>query len=178
MSHHLIKRQEICCCSTSDLVFDGRIHQTRLLVAKIKWLICDVIQDFLSLQKISHNIQDYSQNGTTPDIQMMWVIYNVISLHRLLERWEILYCCRSDLVFDGGIHQTWLNEVIPLWCNSRFSCHWRKTINPWELIFPWKWSDFCVMWYLYICDEKGERFNPVAWRITYLMEIFTKRDCC
>ena len=32
---------------------------------KINWLICDVIQDFVSLQKLSHNIQDYSHNGST-----------------------------------------------------------------------------------------------------------------
>ena len=153
----VIKSQEICCCSRSDTVFDGRIHQTRLLLAKIKWFICDVIHDFLSLQKISHNIQDYSQNGTTPTVKMMWVISNVIYLHRLLERWNILSCCRSNRVFNGGIQQMWLNEVIPLWCNSRFSCHWRKTINPREftgmihpreMISPSKWSESSVMWYL------------------------------
>ena len=33
------------------------------------------------------------------------------------------------------------------------------------------------MWYVYITDEKGERFNPVAWVITYLTEVFRKHDC-
>ena len=30
------------------------------------------------------------------------------------------------------------------------------------------------VWYLYIADEKGDRFNPVPGVITYLMEAFTK----
>ena len=37
---------------------------------KINWLICDVIDDFLLLQKLWHNIQDCSQNGTTPEVQV------------------------------------------------------------------------------------------------------------
>ena len=31
--------------SWSDHVFHGGIHQTRLLLAKMKWFICDVIPD-------------------------------------------------------------------------------------------------------------------------------------
>ena len=49
-----------------------------------------------------------------------------------------------------------------------------RTINPKKGIFPWKWSDSSVMSYLYIADKKGERFNNVAGRITYFMEVFTK----
>ena len=49
------------------------------------------------------------------------------------------------------------------------------TINPRERIFPWKIIVSSVMSYLYITDEKGERFCLVAGVIQYLMEAFTKR---
>ena len=33
-------------------------------------MICHVIHDFILLQKLSHNIQDYSHNGTTPEVKV------------------------------------------------------------------------------------------------------------
>ena len=64
-------------------------------------------------------------------------------------------------------------------CDVIPDCHpigrrWNRTINPRELISRWKLSECFVMWYFYIADEKGERFNPVAGRMMYLMEAFTK----
>ena len=53
-----------------------------------------------------------------------------------------------------------------------------RTSNPQERIFPSKWSESSVIWYLCIADEKGERFNPVPAVIQYLMEVFTKSHCC
>ena len=47
-----------------------------------------------------------------------------------------------------------------------------------ERIFPSNLNESSLMSYLYIADEKGERFNPVAGVITYLTEALTKPDCC
>ena len=108
-------------------------------------LICDVIQDFLSLQKLSQNIQDYSHNATVPAVQMKWFLCHVISLHRWWKRWEILCCCRNHSVLDGGIQQAsmllakmkWLIcDVIPDY--HIIGGRWNRTNNPWERIFPSK----------------------------------------
>ena len=40
------------------------------MIIKINCFICDVIQDLLSLQKLTQNIQDYSHNGRTPEAQV------------------------------------------------------------------------------------------------------------
>ena len=148
-------------------------------------MICDVIQVFLSLQKLSDNIQDYSHNGTTPAVQMKWVLCHVIYLNSWLQREEILCCGRKDQVLEGGIRQTslLLANIKCFICDVITNClliGWRRnrTMNPRELIFPWQWSDSSVMLYLYIADDKGETFNPVAGVIQYLMEAFTKRHCC
>ena len=42
-----------------------------------------------------------------------------------------------------------------------------RTISPQERIFPSKLIECSVIWYLYITDEKGERYNPAAWVIIY-----------
>ena len=92
---------------------------------KMNWLICDVIQDLMWSQEISHNIQDYSHNATTPAVQMKWVFCDVISLHRWWERWDIWYSCGKNTVLDGSIHQMWLLrgkikwflcDVVSLYC--------------------------------------------------------------
>ena len=49
-----------------------------------------------------------------------------------------------------------------------------RIIKPQELILPSKLSEFSVMWYVYIADEKVETFNPVAGTIPYLTEALTK----
>ena len=151
---------------------------------KVNSLICDVMQDLMSLQEISHNIQDYSHNGTTPAFQMKWLLCDVICSHHWSERQEILSCCRKNRVFDGGIHQRRLLLGKMKWfiCDVIADYHLiaqkrNMIINPRELIFPSKWSESCVMWYLYIADEKSETFNPVAGVIHYLMEVFTKHQC-
>ena len=112
---------------------------------KINLFISDVIQDLLSLQEISHNIQDYSHNGTTHAVQMKWVLCDVISLHHWSERQEILSCCRSDRVFDGGIHQRRLLLANMKWliCDVISHSHFiagrqNRISNPREWIFPSK----------------------------------------
>ena len=50
----------------------------------------------------------------------------------------------------------------------------KRTNNPQERIVPSKWSDSSVMWYIYIADEKGERFGVFAWVIQYLTKALTK----
>ena len=47
-----------------------------------------------------------------------------------------------------------------------------------QLLLLSKLIDSCVMSFLYMGDEKGERFNLLAGTILYLTEVFTKRDYC
>ena len=122
---------------------------------KINWLICDVIQDFLSLQELSHNIQDYSHNATPPAFQMKWFLCHVISLHCWWKRWEILSCCRSDPVFYGGIHKVRLlrSKIKWLICHVIRDYHLiggrqNRTIHPRQWMFLSIWSESSVIWYI------------------------------
>ena len=45
--HRSGKRQEILTCCLTDPVIDISIHEAEVMIIKIKWLICDVIKDFL-----------------------------------------------------------------------------------------------------------------------------------
>ena len=180
-----------------------------LLLAKMKWFICDVIPD-------SHLIGG-RRNMTIKwnDSSVMWYVYiidekgerfnpiHTTQLH-LLSKWSdssvmsFLYIGVS--LMRKVRYLFLLQEGSPIWrgyspngtavskikwfiCDVITDSHliagrWNRTINPRKLIYRWKWSDSSVMWYIYIADEKGEKFNLVPGRITYLMEVFTKRDCC
>ena len=54
----------------TDPVIDISIDEAEVMLIKIKWFIYDLIKDFLSLHKLSYNIQDCSHNGTTITVQM------------------------------------------------------------------------------------------------------------
>ena len=71
-------------------------------------LICDVILHFCALQELWNNVQDSSPGKSPPAVQLKWFLCDVISLHRWWKRQEILTSCRSNPVFDRGIHQAWL----------------------------------------------------------------------
>ena len=128
-----------------------------------------------------------SQKQISPFVQMKWFLCDVISLHRWWERREILSICRNHPVIYRCTHEA---EVILIKSSDlfvmyfRISCHFRnynkiyRAIDTTQLHLLSKWSESSVMWYLYITDEKGERFCLVAGVIQYLTEVFTKRNCC
>ena len=161
-----------------------RYLPTRNAGSQTNWLICNVIANFCSLQELSNNVQDSSLAENPPAVQIKWFLCHLIFLHCWWEMWENLSCCRSDPVFDGGIHQTRLPLAKMKWliCHVIPDSHLiagkhKKTSVPQERIFPSKWSQSSVMLYLYIADQKGERFILVTGRIVYLTELW-KADCC
>ena len=83
------KRWEIYSFCRKDTVIDRGIHQTRLLLATIKWLICDVIADCHLLGERRNNKQDCWSTVIALAVQMTWVLFDVISLHRWWEWREI-----------------------------------------------------------------------------------------
>ena len=64
------KKQEILSSCKKNSIIYISIHEAKLMIIKINCFICDVIQDLLSLQKLSQNIQDYSHSGRTPEAQV------------------------------------------------------------------------------------------------------------
>ena len=64
------KKQEILSSCKKNSIIYIIIHEAKLMIIKINCFIFDVIQDFLSLQKLSQNIQDYSHSGRTPEAQV------------------------------------------------------------------------------------------------------------
>ena len=153
--------------------------------SKSKRLIRDVIPHFCSWQQFSNIVQDSSPSKTPPAVQINLFFCDVIFLNSSWKRSEIYSCWRKDTVLDRGIHKalllvanikSFICDVIP--DSHPIGGRRNRTINTREVILTSKWSDSSVMWYLYIADEKGERFNAVAWRITYLTEVFRKRDSC
>ena len=123
--------------------------------SQINWLMCDVILIFCSLQQLSNNVEDCSPSEIHPTVQINIFSWDVISLKSwdfvFLQEWSGIWQRYSPNVTTAS-----QNEVIHLWCDSRFSSDWRKTEHDYKM----KWF-FCVMWYVYIVDEKGERFNPI-----------------
>ena len=144
----------------------------------MEWFICDVIRDY-------HLIARRWNRTINPQERIFpskWIDSSVMSYLYIAdkkgERFNLLPA-RIPFLTEVFTKQLLLAKMKWFICDVIPDCHligrrWNWTINPWELIYRWKWSDSSVMWYLYIADEKGERFIPLAGRITYLMEAFTK----
>ena len=100
--HHWWKRWEIFSCCRKDPVL---IHETWLLLAKMKWLICDVIPD-------SHLIGGRRNRTSNPQEWIFPSKFTTVPTHRnwfWCKKEEILSSCKNAsiiYIFDKGIHQT------------------------------------------------------------------------
>ena len=139
------KRQEIYFSCRKDPLLGGGIHQTQLLLANNFWCHSRVSYQCRKTE------EDYLSTGMDISIKMKWVLCLVISLHRWWKRWEILSSCRSDPVFDGGIHKPLLlSKMKWFFCDVIPHSHLiggrrNRTINPQERIIPLKSIDSSVM---------------------------------
>ena len=185
-------------CNSGFNVIAGNITQyTGLLTQRnnscctndVSALWCDIftsvmrkVRDLIMLQEGFPTWRTYQSATAARQNEVVPLWCRVFTL--LIKKVKIYSFCRNDPVLDGGIHQTSLLLANMNWfiCDVIPDYHLiggrlNRTRNPPQLIFPSKWSECFVMWYVYITDEKGERFNHVAGRIPYLTHL-SKRDCC
>ena len=122
--------QRLSICRNHPIIY-WCINEAELMIIKMNLFICDVIQDFLSLQKLSQNIQDYSHNATPPAVQMKWFPLSCDIFTPLMKKVRDFVLLQEPSCtwwrHSASINAASQNEVIHLWCNSRLSSHWRIT---------------------------------------------------
>ena len=143
----------------------------RINYTKFNFFICDVIWDFLSLQKIitqytglftQRNHYCFPNEASSLSCDIFTSVMGKVRDLIFLQEGSLTY---SPNATAASQMKWFICDVIP---DSHIIGRRRnRTSNPQELIFPSKWSESSVMWSLYIADEKGERFILLAGRIPF-----------
>ena len=154
------KRWEILSSCRSDPVFDGSIHQTPLLLAKIKWIICDVIPDshlIRGKQNRTNNPQERIFSSKWIHSSVMWYLYiadekgeRFCLVPRVIQYLTDSFT-KARLVL--AIIKSLICDVVTDYHLIGRKC--KRTSYPQEGIFPSKWSEPCVIWYIYTAHAKN-----------------------
>ena len=153
----------------------------RINYTKFNFFICDVIRDFLSLQKIitqytglftQRNHYCFPNEASSLSCDIFTSVMGKVR--------DLVFLQEGSLTYSPNATATsqikwFICDVIPDY--HVIGGRRNRTSNPRERIFPSIWSESSVIWYIYIIDEKGKRFGLVARRIPYLTDSFTKHHC-